>query len=214
MKKFTKKILMAALIVSAAYSNIATSAPNYTEGKEYSQIATPVVDAPEVVEFFSFYCPHCYDFETKYMIPQAIKESLPEGKKLTKSHVNFMGGISDELTEAWSIANVLDKQEEIGPKIFDAIHKQRNLKSRDDIIKIFEGSGVTKDEYEQLAMSFIVKSQVKRQQDLQNLMQVTGVPSFYVKGKYQIDATKFGTNDIEQIRKMYADVTTFLLSQE
>ncbi len=40
---------------------------------------------------FSFFCPHCYQFEEVLHISDNVKKKLPEGVKMTKYHVNFMG---------------------------------------------------------------------------------------------------------------------------
>ena len=38
-------------------------AANYQEGKQYSVVGNKASAKPEVREFFSFYCPHCFRFE-------------------------------------------------------------------------------------------------------------------------------------------------------
>ena len=39
------------------------SAAQFTDGKEFVTLEKPVAGEPQVLEFFSFYCPHCYQFE-------------------------------------------------------------------------------------------------------------------------------------------------------
>lgn len=56
MKKFWLVLVGMVMAFSA-------SAANFTEGTEFVELKSPVADQPQVLEFFSFYCPHCYQFE-------------------------------------------------------------------------------------------------------------------------------------------------------
>ncbi|MBF3320904.1 protein disulfide oxidoreductase DsbA, partial [Leptospira borgpetersenii serovar Hardjo-bovis] len=55
-----KKIWLALAGMVMAFS---VSAADYSDGKQYNTLEKPVAGAPQVMEFFSFYCPHCYQFE-------------------------------------------------------------------------------------------------------------------------------------------------------
>ena len=92
------------LAMAAAFS-LSTHALDLTEGKQYLVIEGQQRTAqPEVIEFFSFYCPHCYAFETQYHIPQKIAEALPEDTSFKQYHVDFLGRQSENLTRAWALA--------------------------------------------------------------------------------------------------------------
>ncbi|MEC9680606.1 protein disulfide oxidoreductase DsbA, partial [Escherichia marmotae] len=49
-----------------------TQAAAPVEGKDYSVLKAPVADAPAVVEFFSFYCPPCAAFSSRFFVSQAV----------------------------------------------------------------------------------------------------------------------------------------------
>ena len=63
-----KKVLF---LLGALFSFNAFAA-NLEEGKQYVQVSQTASAQPEVIEFFSFYCPHCYAFEMESVNP--IKE--------------------------------------------------------------------------------------------------------------------------------------------
>lgn len=84
-----KKIWFALVGVMLAFSAAASS---FSDGKQFITLDKTVSGAPKVVEFFSFFCPHCYDFERTYRINQALIDGLPQGVKLTRYHVDFLGG--------------------------------------------------------------------------------------------------------------------------
>lgn len=65
------------------------SAAQITDGKQYITLDKPVAGEPQVLEFFSFYCPHCYQFEEVLHVSDNVKKKLPEGVKMTKYHVEF-----------------------------------------------------------------------------------------------------------------------------
>lgn len=46
---------------------------------EWTRITLPAADAPSVVEFFSFYCPPCFEFPQMLGVDQAIHRVLQEG---------------------------------------------------------------------------------------------------------------------------------------
>ena len=78
-----KKIWLALAGLVLAFS---ASAAQYEDGKQYTTLEKPVAGAPQVLEFFSFFCPHCYQFEEVLHISDNVKKKLPEGVKMTKYH--------------------------------------------------------------------------------------------------------------------------------
>ena len=85
-----KKIWLALAGLVLAFS---ASAAQYEDGKQYTTLEKPVAGAPQVLEFFSFFCPHCYQFEEVLHISDNVKKKLPEGVKMTKYHVICQGKI-------------------------------------------------------------------------------------------------------------------------
>ena len=128
MKKFL-------FLLSALFSFNAFAA-NLEEGKQYVQVGQTASAQPEVIEFFSFYCPHCYAFEMEYHIPKQVAESLPKGTEFKQYHVNFLGRQSENLTRAWALAMALGAESKVKAPLFEAA-QQDKLSSMDDIRKIF-----------------------------------------------------------------------------
>ena len=54
-----KKVWLALAGMILAFS---ASAAQITDGKQYITLDKPIAGEPQVLEFFSFYCPHCYQF--------------------------------------------------------------------------------------------------------------------------------------------------------
>ena len=101
-----KKI--AVLFIAMVFSTMASAIPlRFEEGKHYEVVGKIASATPNVTEYFSFYCPHCYKFEG---IVRSLEESLPKGVKFKKSHVDFMRSASPETQRALSRAMVVGEK--------------------------------------------------------------------------------------------------------
>ena len=94
------KILLFALIPLQACSQV------YKEGTHYKAISDTVTADPEVIEFFSFWCNHCYNFEPLVV---SMKKKLEGKAEFKKVHVNFMGFASKELQDTLSKAMLIGR---------------------------------------------------------------------------------------------------------
>lgn len=176
------------------------------------KLTRPVANAPAVVEFFSFYCPPCYQFAFQYDVVNAINAVLPVGQTVMKYHVGAMGALGRELTEAWSIALSLGIVDKVEQPLFEAIHVTRTLNTNDDIEMIFMRVGVTQEEYRSARNSFTVKAITQMQMQAVEDFSVSSTPSVFVAGSYQIvNLAILGTTPATY-RLAFADVVRGLLA--
>ena len=195
MKKIFLVLLVALLIPLQACADDS----KWKEGTHYKVLNHPETKKPEIYEFVSFWCGHCYRFEP---IVADIKTSLPEGTKFTKIHVNFMGGASvdvqDEATRAMMIARAIKEEDKLVNAIFKYIHEQRApVTSLNDLRSLFIVNDVDAAEFDKLATSFGVNNMVKKNNKLlaQYRADVNATPSFIVNGRYQTTFVKGMTAD-------------------
>ncbi|KAA8997424.1 thiol:disulfide interchange protein DsbA [Affinibrenneria salicis] len=203
-----KKVWFALAGILLAFS---ASAAQFTEGKQYIDLNRPATQQPQVLEFFSFYCPHCYQFSEIYHIPQAVEKSLPAGVKMTRYHVEFLGPLGKELTQAWAVAIALGVEDKVSSPLFDAVQKKLTIQRSEDIRQVFLDSGVSAEEYDGALNSFVVKSLVVQQEKAAADLQLRGVPAMFVNGKYMIKGDGFDTSSRDIYVKQYADVVNYLL---
>ncbi|MGQ0287239.1 thiol:disulfide interchange protein DsbA [Pasteurellaceae bacterium 22721_9_1] len=189
MKKF-----LITLIAAAAAATFQAQAADLTEGKQYIVLQQERSAQPEVVEFFSFYCPHCYSFEMQYKIPAQVKEGLPEGTAFQQYHVNFLGRQSENLTRAWALAMALGAEEKVKAALFEAAQADK-LGSMDDIRQKFIDNGITAEQFDGGINSFAVNALVKKQENLAQQFAVRSVPDFYVNGKFRVNAEGLSHDD-------------------
>ena len=161
------------------------AAPEFKEGVNYDVVKQTGSAQPEVMEFFSYFCPHCYKFEP---IVDDLQKSLPEGVTLKKNPVAFLGReMGPELQRAYAVANLLKAEDKLTPAIFDAIHVKRQVpQSRNDVEKIFADNGVPAEEFTGAVDSFAVSGMVAQFDCNTETYNVRGVPAFLVNGKYMV----------------------------
>lgn len=166
----------------------------WREGTHYKIISEQATEKKEVLEFFSFWCPHCFNFEP---IVKEIKNQLADDVEFTKVHVNFMGftstAIQDDATKAMMVARELKRSDELNQAIFKYIHVSRAaVTGIKDLKNIFMVNGVEPAEFEKMMSSFGVKSRLKmNNKSIQDYRKhVSSVPNFIVNGKYQATFTR------------------------
>lgn len=190
-----------------------TQAAAPVEGKDYSVLKAPVADAPAVVEFFSFYCPPCAAFSSRFHVSQAVDKILPSGEKVVKYHVSSMGPMGPELTEAWSVAKVLGVEDKVELPLFVAVQINRSIKTEASIREVFIEAGVSARDYDAAKNSMAVRALTAKQQELAKTYGVTGTPSFFVKGKYLVNNGGIQPSSEQDYGKSFADVVSALLKQ-
>lgn len=210
MKNIALKSTFIALSALFAVNSTALAA-DPVEGKEYISVRQAPSAQKEVLEFFSFYCPHCYDFELTYKIPSQIKAKLPEGAKLVQYHVNFLGRQSENLTRAWALAMAQGVEDKVKTALFEGAQKDA-FKSMDDIKAVFVANGISATDFDNGINSFAVNGLVNKQVQAAEDFKIQGVPAFFVNEQYQMNLEGFSdsksTNDFIQ---RYVDAVTFLI---
>ncbi|MBV7315660.1 thiol:disulfide interchange protein DsbA/DsbL [Shewanella sp. NIFS-20-20] len=201
-----KAFLIALTLVLAPMTAMAA---DYKEGVHYEVINKgPATPKPEIKEFFSFYCGHCFNFANT-VVPQ-IKSTLPKGVTFNQSHVEFIGReMGPEMSRAFAIARQLGVEAKIEAAMFSAIHEKRqHFTNRDDIRALFIANGVEGKDFDAAANSFMVNAQVANmKRDAENA-KIQGVPALVVNGKYLVK-----TNAIKSYDEML-DIAYFLAEKQ
>lgn len=189
-----KKLLTTLIIATATMTGFQAQAAELKEGEQYITLSQERSAQPEVIEFFSFYCPHCYSFEMQYKIPAKVKEGLPKGTTFKQYHVDFLGPQGENLTRAWALAMTLGVEDKVKTALFDGAQANA-FKSMDDIRQKFIDNGVTAEQFDGTINSFAVTTLVKTQQNLVKQFQVNGVPDFYVNNKFRVNPEGLSRDD-------------------
>lgn len=207
-----KLIIIAAMSLLSAFSASAQLVL-WKENTHYEIIADEASKKPVVKEFFSFWCPACYQFEP---VVADIKKALPEGTKFKKVHVDFMRFATQEsqqiATKGMLLGEALKTSDKINEAIFNYIHVQRaQINDMNDMRNLFIVNGVPGEKFDKTINSFGVKNLYNKnnQQVTEFRTYVTGVPSFIVNDKYKVitGAPNMTLND-------YIDLIVWLSQQK
>ena len=166
----------------------------WSEGTHYNVIAEQATEKKQVLEFFSFWCSHCFSYEP---LVKALKNKLADDVEFKKVHVNFMGftsaAVQDDATKAMMVARELEKNDELNQAIFRHIHVSRlSVTGTQDLKDIFVANSVEPEEFDKMVSSFGVNSRLQMNNKLIQMYRkyVNSVPNFIVNGKYQATFTR------------------------
>jgi thiol:disulfide interchange protein DsbA len=208
-----------AMTFIAAFSLFASdaNADKFVVGQHYEVVAEKATAKPEIKEFFSFYCGHCFAFEP---IANKLNQNLPKGIELEKVHVDFLQAVSPEmqnaLSRAYIVAKNAGKGEEVSQIIFNYIHQQRAaFNSTDDIRNLLLVNDFNAESFDKNFNSMPVLSaatKMKEQQTYWTEQKVlTGVPTVLVNGKYKL---KFNNLDPENFDAELKQLVSYLLAKK
>ena len=180
----------------------------YQEGQHYQRLAKPlrVTDSQqEVVEMFSYRCPHCFSFEP---LVERWLQTKPDTVAFARIPVGFGRESWELMARTYYAAEELGVAKQMDKFIFDAIHVQNNaLANPEEIAKIFAEQGIAEEDFLKAFNSFAVETRMRRGLEIQRSFQVRGVPMLVVNGEFVVTGETAGSN-----QGMF-DVTNFLLSQ-
>jgi thiol:disulfide interchange protein DsbA len=160
-------------------------------GKDYIALSPPHPGGSngqvEVIEFFSFACPHCKELEP---FIQKWRAAQPKDVVFRRVPVSFGRPDWTALARVYVTLSTMGLADKLDGPIFDAIHKNHvNLSEEKTRGEWLVKQGVDLRKYNDASRSFGVDSLVKRAEQLTQSYKVTSVPSLYVDGRYAVEAT-------------------------
>jgi len=190
------KILKSALIMMASLISFsALAAPvAFIEGVHYKATAQiiPTSDASkvEVMELFSFSCPHCNNLEP---LVHEWQTTLSDDVVFNQVPAIFRESWM-QLAKVYYAAEATGDLEQLHPLLFKAFHvDKRHLNTEEQLLDFVAEQGIDREAFAKTMNSFSVKSKVKRALVISQTSGITGVPAMIVNGKYRTDATLAGS---------------------
>jgi len=182
----------------------------FVAGKHYQEIKPPLsTSAPsgqiEVLEFFWYGCPHCFEFEGH--IAQWIKKQ--------KSFVSF-ARVPAVFSDTWfTHAKAFYAAAELGilPEshfaLFEMLHiKGEKVYTEEAVVNFLTDFGVNQQKVKKTFDSFATTNRAKKAEALTKKVGISGVPSMVINGRYRSSARLAGGYD------KLLELVTFLAEKE
>lgn len=184
-RRFTQTLLGA---IGVAMLPMRPVAANVVEGRDWRAISPPQPGSTpgkiEVLEFFSYGCPHCMDLNPAIK-PWAAE--LPEDVVFKRIPVTFGRAAWANLARLYFALEYSGDLERIDQSIFEALHQDRTkLFTEKDIFKWLKTKDVDLQAFEPLFNSFAVETQLQRSDSLVERYRVDAVPMITVAGRYVV----------------------------
>mgnify|MGYP000551030752 FL=1 len=173
------------LIFSANQLVLAQTPIKVEEGFDYRVLPiTQPIDAKgkvEVIEFFWYGCPHCYEFEPelKGWIKRQNKDVV-----FKKVPIAFREELMPH-SQLFYALETLGKGDALNDKVMFAMHREnKRLLNENEIADWVAAQGVDRNAFLAAYRSFAVLSKARAANQLGNAYRIDGVPTVAVQGKY------------------------------
>jgi thiol:disulfide interchange protein DsbA len=207
--KVMSKLILVMLVLLGLLPTV-FAADDFKEGKDYQLLTKPMPtstgDKVEVIEVFSYACPHCFSLEPS--LEEWLKNK-PANAEFIRLPASLGHAVWEPLVRAYYTAAELGVVDKINRPLFDAIHvEKRQLTTPEQVADIFVAQGVDREAFLKAYRSFVVETHTQRAKQLMLRYEIRGVPAFIVNGKYFADVSTAGSE-----QRLF-EVINYLIAKE
>jgi protein dithiol oxidoreductase (disulfide-forming) len=186
--------LLAATGARAQGAAAAPAAP--VEGRDFVRLNTPVAVPPgnkvDVVEFFSYACPHCYAFEPT--LEQWVKQ-LPPDVAFRRVPAAF-NSVWETYAKAYYAMEAAGQLDTLHKRMFAALHVQRLRLDKDTDLAAWVGSnGGDAAKFTEAFKSFGVATKLRQGKQLAEAYKIDGVPTLGIHGRWFTSGSLAGSHE-------------------
>ena len=190
-----KRLTVYFLALAAWFAMGAAAAAEPVEGKDYVRLKNvqPVETGKkiEVIEFFSYGCPHCNDLEP---ILDAWLAKLPPDVQFRRVPVMFQQRW-EALAKIYYTLDAMGDEQRLSPEVFKAIHGAGLPLYQDKAFFDWAAAhGLDRAKVAEVYNSFAVNSKFNRAKAQAQAYNVQSVPTMVVDGKYVTSSDRVGTH--------------------
>ena len=186
-------LLRSALVALALFSTGVSA--EVVQGRDYEVLspARPPIEEGkkvEVVEFFSYACPHCADF---HPLVSRWAEALPKDTAFIRVPVAFGRQQWGQLARAYYALEAMGELKRFDDALFEAIHEENKpLFTEESLAGWIAQQGGDAAKFREAFNSFAVSQKTTRADQLSKDYRVNGVPQVSVAGKYAVNGQSYG----------------------
>jgi thiol:disulfide interchange protein DsbA len=181
--------------LEAALAQAAAAGP--AEGRDYTKLEPPQPSgaAPgkiEVLEFFSYACPHCSAFEPTI---EAWEKTLPADVTFKRVPVPFLMNAENFMRTYYALETV-GAVNAVQLKIFRAIHIDRvRLETGENMAEFVGKNGVDATKFLAAFKSFSVATSVAKAKKMMADYKIDSVPTLVVQGRFVTSPSLAGSSE-------------------
>lgn len=166
----------------------ATQALELVEGRDWRMLSPPQPSTNtqriEVLEFFSYGCPHCAELNPAI---SAWAKGLPADVEFQRVPVTFGRAAWATLARLYFALHFEGALERLDQAVFDAVTRERvNLYTEKAVLAWIAERGLDRARFAELLKSFEVETALARASDLARRFGVDAVPRIVVDGRYVV----------------------------
>lgn len=191
-----RSALMLILITGLVLGGVtAGQAQNFRAGEHFTVLDQPQPTSTEdgrveVLEFFSYACPACFDF---HPMERSWTESHADRIDFQAVPVTFNRDSWEVVARAFYVSETLDALDITHDAMYNAIHVEgRSFNSVNDVADFYAELGLDREAVVSAYDSFAVEMKMRRAERLTRAYAVPGTPTMGVAGRYMIDVRSAG----------------------
>ena len=196
MKRRSLVHALVALSVIAIAPSARAAGPVLREGIDYVRVGRPAPQSQpgiEVIEFFSYGCPHCSEFEP---VVRKWRSTLPKDVHFRRVPISFGNSKWQSLAKLYLTVESTGDLAKIDDAIFRAVHEEKLPFPNDQAVIDWAAKRVADPKkFAEMYKSFGIQTMARSAEQTGADFGITGVPSFAVAGKYLVVAKEARTRE-------------------
>jgi thiol:disulfide interchange protein DsbA len=194
LQTLARRLLPVAAAFVAALS-VTAAAQSVEEGREYLRLKNPqpveTGKKIEVIEFFSYGCPHCADLEP---ILQNWMKTMPADVQMRRVPVMYQDRWIP-LAKIYYTLEALGEEKRLSPDVFTALHSKGVSLWQDKTFFDWAASqGLDRKKVEDMYNSFAIAGKMNRARQMAQSYGVQSVPLVVIDGKFVVSTEKIGSH--------------------
>lgn len=177
-------------VFCASLLAVSVSACAFTVGEDYEKVPRPSMskfEKPQIIEIFSYGCPHCHDFDP--ILEKWLQAN--KGKVEFSRASAFFNPQWESLGRLGVVMDKLGVAPKLHSKLFQAVHVQKLVLNTDaKTIDWLVSQGVDRKAVNDTWKSFAVEMEVNKQKAMLSKYELTGVPALIVNDRWIISPGK------------------------
>jgi thiol:disulfide interchange protein DsbA len=206
MRPLRRHFVTALLGLAAGLSaNLPACAAPAPDGAAYQALSSPqptdTGNKVEVIEFFAYYCPHCYAFE-----PQLEAWVRKQGDNIVfkRVHVSAGAGALPQQRLFYTL-DAMGLLPQYHQKVFDAMHVEHlRLSTDEEVFDWAARNGIDRAKFIDVYRSFGLQARLRRASSMMDAYQVGFWPLLVIDGRWQTSPSQAGarlpegSNEVQQ----------------